>query len=60
MAIELFTARGFVEVTVDEIAEAAGISPRTFFRYFPTKAHVVLAHQRRLGDRLVRALGAAK
>ncbi len=58
MAIELFTARGFVDVTVDEIAEAAGISPRTFFRYFPTKAHVVLAHQRRLGDRLVRALAA--
>ena len=56
VAIELFTARGFAEVTVDEIAVAAGISPRTFFRYFPTKAHVVLAHQRRLVDRLVRAL----
>ena len=58
VAIELFAARGFAEVTVDEIAEAAGISPRTFFRYFPTKAHVVRAHQRRLVDRLVRALAA--
>ena len=58
VAIEQFTARGFADVTVDEIAEAAGISPRTFFRYFPTKAHVVLAHQRRLGDRLLRALAA--
>ena len=58
VAIEQFTARGFVDVTVDEIAEAAGISARTFFRYFPTKAHVVLAHQRRLGDRLVRTLAA--
>ena len=58
MAIELFAARGFAEVTVDEIAEAAGISPRTFFRYFPTKAQVVRAHQRRLVDRLVRALAA--
>jgi AcrR family transcriptional regulator len=58
VAIELFAARGVAEVTVDEIAEAAGISPRTFFRYFPTKAHVVRAHQRRLLDRLVRALAA--
>jgi AcrR family transcriptional regulator len=58
VAIKLFTARGFADVTVDEIAVAAGISPRTFFRYFPTKAHVVLAHQRRLADRLVRALTA--
>ena len=58
VAIELFAARGFDEVTVDEIAEAAGISPRTFFRYFPTKADVVRAHQRRLVDRLVRALAA--
>ena len=58
VAIELFAARGFAEVTVDDIADAAGISPRTFFRYFPTKAHVVRAHQRRLVDRLVRALAA--
>jgi AcrR family transcriptional regulator len=58
VAIDLFAARGFGEVTVDEIAEAAGISPRTFFRYFPTKAHVVRAHQQRLVDRLIRALAA--
>lgn len=58
VAIELFAARGFGEVTVDEIADAAGISPRTFFRYFPTKAHLVRAHQHRLFDRLVRALAA--
>ena len=58
MAIDLFAARGLGEVTVDEIADTAGISPRTFFRYFPTKGHVVRAHQRRLVDRLVRALAA--
>jgi AcrR family transcriptional regulator len=58
VAIEQFAARGFGDVTVDDIADAAGISPRTFFRYFPTKAHVVRAHQHRLLDRLVRALAA--
>ena len=58
VAIEQFVARGFGDVTVDDIADAAGISPRTFFRYFPTKAHVVRAHQHRLLDRLVRALAA--
>jgi len=57
-AIELFAERGFTEVTVDEIAEAAGISPRTFFRYFPTKAHVVGAHRKRINHRLVRAFQA--
>ena len=40
-ALELFTRRGFDEVTSDEVADAAGISRRTFFRYFPTKADAV-------------------
>lgn len=37
VGIELFQQRGFDETSVDEIAEAAGIARRTFFRYFPSK-----------------------
>ena len=37
IGIELFSTRGFDETSVDEIAEAAGIARRTFFRYFPSK-----------------------
>ena len=36
-AFALFEARGFDATTVNEIAEAAGIGRRTFFRYFPSK-----------------------
>lgn len=36
-AIELFAAQGFDETTVEEIAQAAGISRRSFFRYYATK-----------------------
>ena len=38
-AVTLFEARGVRDTTVDDIAHAAGVSPRTFFRYFPTKEH---------------------
>lgn len=41
-AVELVLQRGLAQVTVDEIAEAAGVSPRTFFNYFPTKRHALV------------------
>lgn len=37
LGIELFSSRGFEETSVDDIADAAGIARRTFFRYFPSK-----------------------
>ena len=40
-ALDLFTLRGFENVTSDEVADAAGISRRTFFRYYATKADAV-------------------
>ena len=40
-ALDLFTAQGFEQVTIDEIAEAAGISRRTFFRHVSAKADAV-------------------
>ena len=43
VAQRLFLARGFEQTSIDDIAAAAGISRRTFFRYFPTKADVLFA-----------------
>lgn len=41
-ALRLFHKQGYTATTVEQIAEAAEISPSTFFRYFPTKEALVL------------------
>lgn len=53
-AIALFERDGFDATTIEAIAAAADIAPRTFFYYFPTKEDVVLADY---ADRLARILG---
>jgi len=53
-AMRLFGQHGFGATTVDEIAAAAGVGRRTFFRYFPTKEDVIL-DPRRLDRAFARA-----
>jgi len=44
-ALGLFGRKGYEGTTADEIAGEAGVSRRTFFRYFPAKELVVFPHQ---------------
>ena len=57
-ALRLFRERGFDAVTVEDVLVAAGVSRRTFFRYFATKEDALLADYPVLNDRLRRALAA--
>jgi AcrR family transcriptional regulator len=57
--MELYAERGYEQTTVAEIAERAGLTARTFFRYFADKREVLFAGSDALGDRLVAALDAA-
>src|SRR5215470_8653111 len=42
-ALELFASKGYAETTVEDITEAADVGKGTFFNYFPSKEHVLMA-----------------
>jgi AcrR family transcriptional regulator len=42
-ALVLFAKKGFAETTVEDITEAADVGKGTFFNYFPSKDHILLA-----------------
>jgi AcrR family transcriptional regulator len=55
-AHELFVDRGYEETTLGEIADAAGVSTRTIFAYFPGKEDILFATVQTMLDAVVAAL----
>lgn len=58
-ALELFRERGFDQTTVVEIAERAGLTERTFFRYFTDKREVLFSGAERLKELLTATVASA-
>lgn len=57
-AMALFLQRGFDATTIEDITEAADVSKRSFFDYFPSKEEVVFAWQDSFADRLMAEIAA--
>jgi len=56
VAMGLFLEQGFEQTTIDQIASSAGISRRSFFRYFGTKEDIVLGDLASQGELVKAAL----
>ena len=57
-ALELYTERGFDQTTVNDIAQRAGLTERTFFRHFADKREVLFSGQESLIDAVTDAVAA--
>ena len=57
-ATDLFTEKGFNETTVDDIVQAAGVSRRSFFRYFESKNDLMAYAMVNYGAELIAAIDA--
>jgi AcrR family transcriptional regulator len=56
VALELFDEQGYEQTTIAEIAEAAEVSPRTIFAYFPSKEDILFSNLPQAEQHLARAL----
>ncbi|WP_375002553.1 TetR/AcrR family transcriptional regulator [Aeromicrobium sp. CTD01-1L150] len=57
-AVGLFLERGYDATTIDDIAGAVGMSPRSVFRYFPTKEDIVVGKFAAGAERMLEVLRA--
>jgi AcrR family transcriptional regulator len=58
-AVDLFTEQGYDATTVTQIAERAGVTKSTFFRYFPDKREILVAGQETLSHLLAEGISEA-
>lgn len=58
IALDLFSRKGYDDTTVSDIMESAGLSPRTFFRYFASKDDLVFAFMDQQGEFVLPQLAA--
>src|SRR5713101_4034846 len=59
-SLSLFAQKGFAETTVEDITEAADVGKGTFFNYFPSKDHILLAFGEMQLSKLEAAIAAAR
>src|SRR6202011_2147295 len=55
-ALDLFAKQGYEHTTIAEIAEAAEVSPRTIFAYFPSKEDILFCDVPEIQERFAQAL----
>jgi AcrR family transcriptional regulator len=56
VALDLFAERGYEHTTIAEIADAAEVSPRTIFAYFPSKEDILFSDVPEIQQRFAQAL----